>query len=395
MLVAPLNWGLGHATRCVPLIKKAHEQGFRVVLASDGAAGVLLKNEFPQLIYLELPSYNMRYPFDSILLNVFFLLPKILMAIVSEFFFIKNIVEQYQIDAIIADNRYGVFSRKKTVKNIFLGHQLNIKISNIKSDEKNEKLSFLEKIIAAMQYFYLNMFFHAIAVPDAPSETENLAGNLCHGGFWQKKTHLIYIGVQSRFSRLIYLNNKQKKQDFESSVIDAKINAFAEKTPENLPKKVLILLSGLEPQRSILEKMILSQVQAIAGFDFTLVRGVPQKEVVEEKINANIRLISHLYTNDLFEKIAESEIIICRSGYSTLMDLSFFVEKKLILIPTPGQTEQIYLAHRLARKKQCVLQIQNHLNLQNALNALGNIDFFEQKNTENALDELLDYCVSD
>ncbi len=379
ILIAPLNWGLGHATRCIPLIKKAQQAGFRVVLASDGAAGILLKNEFPDLTYLELPSYNIRYPFENILLNVCFLLPKITIGIVREFFLLKKIIKDYNINAIISDNRYGVFSRKKSVKNIFLGHQLNIKLN-----PKIESLSFSEKIGAKMQYLYLSNFFDAIAIPDAADEDENLAGVLCHGGFWQKKMHTIYIGVQSRFSFFFEDENGKNENEY------LKNEKLLLKNENPLSKtKVLILLSGPEPQRSIFEKMILTQLKNLENFDFILVRGVPQKEVFVEKITEKIEIYSHLYTDDLFEIIKENQIIICRSGYSTLMDLCFFDNKKLILIPTPGQTEQVYLAHRLAEKKQCVLQIQNDLNLQNALGNIENIDFFNIKNTENSLDDLV------
>ena len=62
ILVAPLNWGLGHATRCIPIIRALKAHNFEPVIASDGAALQLLKKEFPDLEHVELPSYNITYP---------------------------------------------------------------------------------------------------------------------------------------------------------------------------------------------------------------------------------------------------------------------------------------------------------------------------------------------
>ncbi|MBK7872558.1 MAG: hypothetical protein IPJ74_18690 [Saprospiraceae bacterium] len=128
ILVAPLDWGLGHATRCIPIVQELLDQDAEVLLATNGGAFELLRKEFPTLIVEKLPAYNIRYANGNMYWNVGIQLPKIIKAIVSEYYTLKKLIHQYQIDAIISDNRYGCFSKK--VKCIFITHQINILIPN-------------------------------------------------------------------------------------------------------------------------------------------------------------------------------------------------------------------------------------------------------------------------
>ena len=423
ILIAALNWGLGHATRSIPLIYAAQKRGFRLILAADGAAGILLKSEFPKLEYIELPSYHISYPFGNIVTNILYLLPRIMWAVVSEFFAVRRIVKRFGVNAIVSDNRYGVFTMTKTVKTVFLGHQLNIKL-----DATTETLTIFEKIIALTQGFYLNLFFDAVAIPDAAHETQNLAGVLCHNKAFTKYIQYIYTGILSRFSLpltpsegggtdvlsailRLELQGVDDVLRLESLVADDVLRAelqdvdrvgegafeseiaFLQTEAQKKKQKncVLVLLSGPEPQRTVLEQKILTQAADLPLYQFTIVCGTPKTSVFCEKIGENITRISHLYTNYLREVIHKNDLIICRSGYSTLMDLAFFNEKKLILIPTHGQTEQIYLANRLARNGRCVVQNQADLDLKLALKNIENIDFFEVLHSENTLEDLLDF----
>ena len=125
-MVAPLNWGLGHAARCIPIIDGLLENEFKVVLASDGDALLLLKKEFPKLDSIELPTYNIRYSkkrkgFKWSLVKR---LPILIKAISEERKTINQLVSNRKIDGIISDNRFGVHSSK--VPSVYITHQLNV-----------------------------------------------------------------------------------------------------------------------------------------------------------------------------------------------------------------------------------------------------------------------------
>ena len=122
VIVAPLNWGLGHATRCIPIIRTLLAQGATPILASDGVALALLRREFPELSYLELPSYHIRYAKSGgfrLALKMLFLLPLILRAIVLEYFFIRNYCKNNSIQILISDNRFGLIAPPPSIEHFF------------------------------------------------------------------------------------------------------------------------------------------------------------------------------------------------------------------------------------------------------------------------------------
>ncbi len=319
ILVTILNWGLGHVTRCIPIIRELLQQNTEVILASDGRALNLLKEEFPQLICLELPAYNITYRTNNMFWNIGTQLPKIAKAIFQEHQLIEKIVEKHRINAIISDNRYGCYSRK--VQSIFLTHQINIKIPN----------HLIEQQIAYINKRCIQRF-SACWIPDFEDEP-NLAGSLSHG-FSLKNVE--YIGALSRMQ----YHERPKKYD------------------------VIAVLSGPEPQRTYLEQLLLEQMQDLSQ-QFLLVRGVTET-YLEEQLTKNIKVISYLASERLNEAILESEVIISRSGYSTLMDLAY-LQKRAILIATPGQTEQEYLAQHFQDQGIFYSQSQSNLNLKMAL----------------------------
>lgn len=128
VLVAPLDWGLGHSTRCIPLVDKLLQHGATVILATDGRAYALLQQHYPTLTLLKLPAYNIRYRSTNMTLAMASQLPKIVYAMVAEYIALKKIIRQHGIKIVISDNRYGLFHRK--VHNIFMTHQLNVIIPN-------------------------------------------------------------------------------------------------------------------------------------------------------------------------------------------------------------------------------------------------------------------------
>lgn len=321
ILFAVLNWGLGHASRSIPLIKKLISEQNEIVIASDGEALVLLKKEFPSLIFEELSSYNVYYSEDSKNFDktIFFQLNKFSKTIKNEHKQTKELILKYNINQIISDNRYGVYSKK--IPSYIICHQINIQHKN----------SLTKKIINKIHHSLLDKF-SKIWVPDFDNDN-SMAGDISKYNdslFSSKiKNKLKYIGLLSRMKK------------------------------ENLPKKyeICVVLSGPEPQRSILEKKLLKQLEAYSN-KVAFVRGILQLENISVS-NKNIEVFTLLASNELNKLMNQSELIVCRAGYSSIMDL-VKLKKKAILIPTPGQTEQEYLA-RYFSKSILVSKCKSHL----------------------------------
>lgn len=304
ILVAPLHWGLGHATRCIPLIRELLSVGHKVILASDGGALMLLQKEFPELESIELPSYNIEYSRkgSGLKLKLFLNLPHIRKTIKRERKLVKMLVKEGKIDGIISDNRLGVHSKK--VPSVFVTHQLNVLSGNTSwlSSKAHQKV--IKK-------------FDECWVPDIEGPG-NLSGKLGH--LKKPSFSIRYIGLLSRME------------------------------PKGLPIEydILCLLSGPEPQRSMLEEKLLHELRP-SNRKILMVRGVVEGESYSETED-NLTIVNFLTTEALEQAIGQSEMIIARSGYTTIMDLAA-LNKKAYFIPTPGQYEQEYLANRLKMKR--------------------------------------------
>lgn len=325
ILVAVLNWGLGHATRCIPIIDELEQQGANVVLASDGEALILLRQQYPHLNTIELPTYGIHYKGSNMFLNILPQVPKILRAIRLERRKLNSIIKEYKITTIISDNRYGMYHHK--IQSIFITHQLNIQVPN----------RYIEAFVAKCNHFFIQKF-NACWVPDYELEP-NIAGDLAH------KTSLKNIAYLGPLSRLSKMSKRPTRQD------------------------VIVVLSGPEPQRTYLEEKIIKQATQLP-YQFLIVGGKP-KSVEEKQLAVNIRWQSFLDSDALQIAIEESRIVIARSGYSTIMDLLTLGCSKVLLIPTPGQTEQEYLARRLAQKGFFITQQQANLDLKQSIDSLA------------------------
>jgi len=296
VLITPLNWGLGHATRCIPIIEWLLRHKIDVAIASDGQALDILKTSFPNLPHFSLPDYNIRYPFKSMEINMLLQSPKILLAIWREKKAIKKIERQWRFDIIISDNRYGCISNDAST--IFITHQLNIMASNP-----------LSKWMVNLVNRLLIKRFDQVWVPDYKGN-KSLAGDLSTSKYFPD-AH--YLNPISRFQAI----KTDKKRD------------------------ILLLLSGPEPARTHLENKLISIFKE-TDYNWLLVRG-------SHLTNPNIKGIPFkhlLYGKELNQTIQSSRLVICRSGYTSIMDLDK-LKQKAILIPTPGQTEQEYLAIHL------------------------------------------------
>jgi len=320
----------------MPIINYLLQQGIEVIIGSDGNALSLLQKEYPQLTHIELPSYNITYKTSNMFMNIAPQVPKILNAIRLERKLLETIISQYKIDAIISDNRYGL--QHSSLPSVFMTHQLNIIVPN----------KLVSNWVRKMNQRYIQQFT-ACWVPDYPNEP-SLAGELSHGN-WKNIT---YVGPLSRLS-----HQHQAAQN-----------------------DILVVLSGPEPQRSILEQKIIAQAKTIDR-QFVIVSGQTKTYEVEQ-LEPNIKRYSYMTSQNLNASILNSKVIIARSGYSTLMDLVQLQCQQVIFIPTPGQTEQEFLAKRFYEKKQFYYQNQKDLNLTLALKELKKFSGLSPYTTENS-----------
>ena len=325
ILVAPLNWGLGHATRCIPIIRTLLAQQFKVLLASDGAALALLREEFPQLPYKELPGYNISYSKKKHLFKAQMLLqsPRMLKAAKIERKLVKKWVADGLVDGIISDNRLGV--RSNEVYSVFITHQLEV-------------LSGTTTGISSKLHKQIIKKFDACWVPDHQAKP-NLSGRLGHPA--KPPMNTIYIGALSRF---------EKKE-----------------TP--IKYDYLILLSGPEPQRTLLEKILLDSFKE-TDKKVLCVLGKTDEPLGRFKYG-NIKVVTYMTSKQLETAINSSEVVISRSGYTTIMDLAA-LEKKALFIPTPGQYEQEYLAKKLSAQGLVPYVTQDRF----TLDALGKVPLY-------------------
>ena len=317
MLVAPLDWGLGHATRCIPIIRALIANGFTVLLAAEGAQAHLLQTEFPDLTILPLEGYRVRYSKKRWALPFVLLLqlPRLLRIIRKENRWLRETIDEHQVDLVISDNRYGLYTEK--VSSVFITHQLQIKAP----------FSWVEALLQKINYHYINRFT-ACWVPDGEQD-KSIAGKLSHPG-QLPKTPVHYIGLLSRFS----------KSD-ETPLFD-----------------YCILLSGPEPQRTLLEERLIKGISGITC-SCLLIRGKPGNTLTPS-LPSHITVKNHLSGSALEKAILQSRCIISRSGYTTVMEI-LSLGKKALFIPTPGQTEQEYLAKILAEKGVSLTVVQEEL----------------------------------
>jgi hypothetical protein len=349
VLVAPLDWGLGHATRCIPIIKALQELGKTVLLAGDGPSAQLLQTEFPSLTLLPLRGYHISYAKTGWGLpwQMLAQAPAIFQTIKDEHAWLDAMIEEQQIDLVISDNRYGLYSKK--IPCVLITHQLIIKMP----------FAWLERHVQKIHYTLINRF-HTCWVPDTKG-TLNLGGDLSHP-MKMPAIPVKWIGLLSRFA-------PSKSSQTEVQTINEPSTPFA--------FKYCFLLSGPEPQRTLLENIILKNIEGLKE-PMVLVRGLPSNQNSTNSSNntassplpaslpQQLTVYPHLPAAALAPLILSSEWIICRSGYSTLMDLAA-LHKNAILIPTPGQTEQAYLAQQLAAQSMATMVAQAKFSLSESI----------------------------
>ncbi|HKJ06304.1 MAG TPA: glycosyltransferase [Flavobacteriaceae bacterium] len=294
---------MGHATRCIPIINALLKHNFTPVIASDGDALKLLQLEFKNLTFYQLPSYKIKYAKSGMFLplKLFLQTPHFLKTALEEHRKIAEIVEKVNVEGIISDNRFGAFHTK--IPSVYITHQINIKAG---------LLSYFSTKI----HYKIIKKYNECWIPDVSTD-DNFTGTLSNLNNNLIKTR--YIGVLSRFK------------------------------PKEVVKKyqLLVLLSGPEPQRTLLEQKLLKEIKIFEG-KVLFVRGVLKAE--KFKNTPTITFKNYLLSEALETAILQSEVVLARSGYTTIMDLAV-LNSNAFFIPTPGQTEQIYLAERLCKMK--------------------------------------------
>ncbi len=307
-----MEWGLGHTVRLVPFISRALADGHQVILASDGASLNFLRYRFPELVWIRLPFYSIRYPENGRFFRKLIAQgPGILKAIRSNHRQVGEIVSAYMITRIICDHRYGLYHAG--IHSIFITNQLWLKAP--------KGWSFGEGLVYWLHRRALRQFSE-IWIADYEG-VPNISGLLTHPK--RLPANARYIGPVSRFE-----------------------NVVAERPPYARPFTLLALVSGPEPQRTLFENLLKARFKR----DRTpalIFRGIPPASpdvipAISEE--GTVMLINHASDEYIAWYILEASEIICRPGNSTLSDLDFF-GKSALLVPTPGQTEQEYVARHL------------------------------------------------
>lgn len=321
VLYGVLNWGLGHATRSSVLIHALQDEGFEVILASDGAAGDWLQEEFPHLEYRPLPEYDIQYSssnrqWPTLLAQ----LPKMAKAAKLEHALLKVWVEELEPCGIISDNRLGFYHAK--VPSVYLSHQLRPLVGPFSG------------IAGRMHQFYFR-HYDQIWVPDH-------ADLKISGALSRSRKPFEFTGLLSAL---------KTKPDAEAS-------------------QILIILSGPEPQRSILERKLFEQADALPK-DTILVRGI--NGACPDRYSQRFKVYDRLGREDLSLLLQKADVVISRSGYSSIMDY-IHLGKRALLVPTPGQSEQEYLAALHSQRPQFRAARQGNIDLKEELKALRSVE---------------------
>lgn len=305
ILICPLNWGLGHATRCVPVIRQLMAEGHDPVIVADGFPLAFLRQEFPTLRFIEYPSYDVYYAAGKSQVGAMvFNFPNIIKGIIQEHIWLRNLLQKEHFDRVISDNRFGMWNKR--VHSVYMTHQLMVKMPN--------SLKFLEPLVHQIHKQFIGRYDECW-IPDRPGNG-CLSGDLAHK--YPLPPNAKFIGPLSRFQ----------------GMGDMQLNAeFA----------IVATVSGPEPQRTIFEDSLILKYKNRTEKTL-IIRGQPQAENYKRQIG-NVTLVPHMSDAELASVLIGAKRIVCRSGYSSIMDLDALgCLHKAELIPTPGQTEQEYLS---------------------------------------------------
>lgn len=331
ILVAPLNWGLGHASRCVPLVQQFIDEGHEVIIGGDGESLTLLRKHFPKLRYVYLAPLKLRYGKGRRQVwTMIKAMPKLLSWAMKDHALLQAVLREEKFEMVLSDNRFGCYLSPQTrkvnpeLRSVYMTHQRHIFLPR--------GWRWLEGI-AERLHARVCAKHNEVWVPDYEEKERSLSGELGHPKISNFKSHisnLRYIGPQSRFAPYRDVRNGH-----------GMVAEMSSRRTELY--ETVAVLSGLEPQRTILEREIAARY---AGKEESvlIVQGLMNRPNTKMK-RGNITLVPYAGDEELAKALIGAKHIIARSGYSTIMDLEALgVLEKAELIPTPGQSEQEYLA---------------------------------------------------
>jgi uncharacterized protein (TIGR00661 family) len=315
------SWGLGHATRSLPVIRKLIEENNELTIISNDRALELLKKELGNdLDYFDIPDYPMLISENSrqFMAKSFVYWPMFIKRMESGLQKLKKILENRKCDKIVSDGRYDIYSR--SIASFFISHQIRIMNPlRIKMFERGSEIFNL--------FFFKR--FAGVIVPDY--KEDDLSGDLSHNLHRIDENNLHYVGILSDFKK--------------------------KKTNKNID--YMISLSGPEPQRTLLENKLLEQIDNLSG-NIVVTLGKIEKQ--DNDYKKNIQIYSFLTKDERIDFLNRTKLVISRSGYSTIMDLAV-IGTKALMIPTPGQVEQEYLGQYHKNKGTFYSVSQNEIDL--------------------------------
>lgn len=304
VLISPLNWGLGHATRDIAIMRVLEQEGHDLSVAASGAAHDLLKKEFPNATFSTVTDYSSPYTRRGFSISKFIAkMPAMVKQIQKEHQVIEQLAEDSAFDLIISDNRFGVYSHK--VPSIFISHQLR---SNVPKE-----VELLEKMTELFNEYYHKKYAHVI-VSDNPPGKLSLTGKLGKANRPVTQQKAYYAGILSSIER--------------------------RDVPEDID--YLVSISGPQEQKQGFRKPILKQITDVPGKKIVLL-GEPGNGM-KEYLDADTLVIGYTERNAMTDLMNRSKCIITRSGYTSVMEIAELEKKYCLFVPTPGQTEQEYLS---------------------------------------------------
>lgn len=307
IVLAPLDWGLGHATRCIPIIDFLLKHDIEIIIAAENAPLKILQKQFPDLVYFQLGAKPITYKSRNMLVNLILQSPRLLKNYISDKKSANSVAKKTAATCIISDNRFGFYS--SGITNLYLCHQIVI----------HHKISLFSEIATWLHRQIMSQY-DEVVIPDYKGK-KSLAGKLSHTNL----PNTTYIGPITRIKAVV------KPIRFD----------------------VAIILSGVEPARTLFEEQILNTIIQMTSLKIVLVRGT--NHALETAINfnkiTNVQIIDFADTVTIDDLLNSSRILISRPGYTTLMDIGHLTIPA-ILIPTPSQTEQEYLANYSIKNKR-------------------------------------------
>lgn len=325
ILYAVGSWGLGHATRSLPLITSLLDTNASLTIVSTGRALAVLRGELQDRCeFLDWPDvpHTVGRTAWGFYLKTAAAIPRYLAVVRREQQWTAQLLRARHFDRIVSDNRYGI--QHPDVPSFHVVHGLRFIAPG--------RVHLIERRLETVNYRWLG-HLRQVIVPD--TQEDQLSGDLAHSLEVFPQRVITYAGILSRLRR------RAVSEDLD----------------------LFVTLSGPEPQRSMLERLILQQLPSVRG-RIVVTLGKPDAAAHTRVGSADV--YGYLDRSGQEEMMNRARLVLCRSGYSTIMDLAE-LQRRAVLIPTPGQTEQMYLARYHQARGTAFAVDQRRLDLRAAL----------------------------